>query len=63
MKLVLIFQIYSLSLYEEMTVKILIQGGTKLHLLQVKYPGKCPGEFVQDANTRVCSASDRAGNV
>ena len=38
MKPLLIFQIRSLSLYKEMTFKILIQDGTKLHWLQEKIP-------------------------
>ena len=39
-KLPLILQIHSLSLYKEMTVKILVYVGTKLYFLQVKYPRK-----------------------
>ena len=42
MKLLLLFQIYSLSLHKVMTNKILIQDGTKLCKLQVKYQRKMP---------------------
>ena len=37
MKVLLILQIYSVSLCKVMTFKTLIQDGTKLHGLQVKY--------------------------
>ena len=44
-------QIYSMSLQKVMTSKILKQDENKLNYLQVKYRSKCPGQFVQDANT------------
>ena len=45
----MIFLIYFLSLYTEMTLKILIQDGNKLYV-QVKYPRKMSWKVVQTAN-------------
>ena len=58
MKQLLIYQIFSMSLHSEMTFGISIQDGTKLYNLQMKYPKKHPGRFVQNDNTRFCSAPD-----
>ena len=52
------YQTSSMFLSKEMTFKISIQDGNKLHYLQVKYLRKYPGRFVQDEDGRVCSASD-----
>ena len=60
----LTYQIYSMFPYKEMTFRISIQDETKLCYLQVKNTeSECPAEFVQDENTRVCSASDCVSDV
>ena len=54
-------ELFHVSFVEETTLRISIQDGTKLHSLQ------CPGEFVQDEDTRIYSASkqetDRAAPI
>ena len=56
------YQIFSMFPYKEMTFRISIQTGIKLHYnLHVKYQKKCPGEFVQIEDTRFGSASDCIG--
>ena len=62
MKLLLIFQIYLVSLYKEMTFTICKMGPSSVSC-KWNTQGKCPGVFVQDENTWICSASDRIRNI